>query len=253
MKKTKSSSIISKLAVCGIALSAWVVNSVNASADDLIFDLTPFAGAMDASVTVTVSQVDNDTFNFFVDQTTSVVGDLRGIFFQINESLGIAASDLSFSNFVASPAGATNFKCDPDMAWKFDLNLVRALTENSRKCPSSSDITEITTASAGNNNVKGGKKRYYDIGFEFGTGGKKPDKIQSVSFDLDFAFDVNLYSFMPVHMKHFIAARVMSLPGRPRSSKLDCCGQIQVPEPSSTMGLLTFAIGGLLLWRRKAA
>ena len=232
MKNIKSSSIVSKLAVCAIALSAWAVSNVSASADDLIFDLDPFTGDP-ADVSVTVHQQDIDTLRFTATLVTPDVGDLRGIFFHINEAL-YAPGDLTFE-YVSSIDGLVN---DPSFLAEFDIN-------------------NIDNVGGGDNKVT--PMGDFDIGFEFGESGVGDDGfggsdwVRSITFDISaISGTLDLYGFMPIHMQNFIAARVMSLPNG-GSSKLTCCGTTTVPEPSSTMGLLAFALGGLLWRRRKAA
>lgn len=215
-----------------MAACLWAVGSINATAADFVFDLEPDVGQAMAAVQVTVHQQDANTLRFTVDQTDPVYfGDLRGLFFHVNESI-IDPADLTFS-FVAAVENVTNNAIAPSINSTYGLN-------------------SITMAGSNNNNIN--PIPALDIGLEFGSQGLGGDDIKSITFDIFKAGGLDQMTFMPIHMEHFMAARVMSLwdgNSRDGSSKLTCCGT-EVAEPSSSMGLLAFAIGGLL-WRRRVS
>ncbi|MCF8473095.1 MAG: PEP-CTERM sorting domain-containing protein [Emcibacter sp.] len=223
MKKIYSYSRISKFLAVGMAASLWAASSMMASAADFVFDLIPFTGSP-AAVQVTVHQQDNNTLRFTASLESPDTGDLRGIFFHINESL-YAPGDLTFA-YVSSVDGLAG---NPTFLSAFALNSVTNVGGSDNK------VTPL-----GN----------FDIGFEFGGSGVGGgDWVHSITFDVNaISGNLDLYTFMPVNMTNFMAARVMSLPNG-GSSKLSCCGT-EVPEPDSSLGLLAFAIGGLL-WRRR--
>lgn len=246
MKKI-TSPIIVKFLTIGLAIAAWTTSNISAHASDFVFDLTQFTGNP-AHVQVIVSDNGNGSLHFNVAQTDSTYnspptdeGDLRGLFFHVNENL-IAPEDLTFSNFIA---------------WGYDNN---GIFQNNLGVDLI-DPDNIYTGNVGQyNEVSSGgpqnnvNPKTFDIGLQFGTPGDNPESILGVSFDVTIIGGLNQMTFMPTNMEDFIGARVTSLSelnGLPGSSKLSCCGTT-VPEPSSTMGLLAFAFGGLL-WRRRIA
>lgn len=233
MKKICSCSIKSKILAATMTVCLWAASSMSASAVDFVFDLTRFSDDQDiAFVTVTVHQQTPDTLRFFVDQPDpDIFGDLRGLFFHINEII-IDPADLVFGNFMAysNAAGNPLLTPDPNFLVDFDLNNIDSVNISGN----SNRINPIPSL---------------DIGIEFGTGGADPDDIHHVSFDISRVGGLNMFTFMPINMEHFMAARVMSIRPNGGSSKLSCCGTT-VAEPSSSMGLLAFAFGGLL-WRRR--
>ncbi len=247
MKKVCSCSIYSKFLASSVAVCLWAVSSMSASAVDFVFDLTRFSEDQDiAFVQVTVQQWDTatdmesdiltDTLKFTVDQPDpDIFGDLRGLFFHINESI-IDPEDLVFDaeSFMAYSNADGNPLLTPDPNFLVESSL--------------NDIDSVNV-SGNSNTIK--PIPSLDIGIEFGTSGASPDDIHHVSFEVSKAGGLDLFTFFPVHMEHFMAARIMSLQPNGGSSKLSCCGT-SVPEPSSTMGLFAFAFGGLL-WRRRLA
>lgn len=233
MKKVCSRSVFSKFLAGSMAICLWAASSMSASAADFVFDLTRFSTGQDiAFVQVTVHQQDADTLRFFVDQPDPVIfGDLRGLFFHINESI-INPADLLFDNFMAfsNAPGNPLLAPSPNFLVEYGLNNTHAVNIGGR----SNRVNPVPSL---------------DIGIEFGTTGTDTDDIHHVSFDVSKAGGLDLFTFMPVHMGHFMAARVMSIRPNGASSKLSCCGT-SIPEPSSSLGLVAFALGGLL-WRRR--
>jgi len=226
MHKKYSYSKVSKFLACGIAAIALATSGGGALASDFVFDLTN-VGSTPASVQVTVHQQNAQTLRFTVDQNDpNKYGDLRGLLFHINEPI-ISLNDLNFT-FVSAVQNMTNASFTPTMTPDLSLN---------------------------SGNFDGLKN--YDVLVEFGTNGiGRGDDIARVTFDVaSIGGHLDLNSFLPVNMKNFMAARVTSsYDGKDRegSSKLVCCGETDVPEPSA-MGLLALAFGafGGLLWRRR--
>ena len=222
----------SKIVSAGIvALSFIALNSLSARASDFEFDLTPFTGNP-ASVTVGVHQQSADTLRFTVEQNDlSMFGDLRGLFFHVNESI-IDPTDLTFS-FVAAVENITGNAITPTFTSAVGLNSIVSVVSGDNK----------TTP-----------KDNFDVGFEFGSpgiGGSDND-VRSVIFDITKIGGLDSMTFMPVNMEYFMTARLTSVwngVDREGSSKLGCC-TTTVPEPDSTLGLLVLALGGFL-WRRK--
>jgi len=238
MKKIYSCSIVTRLlAICIV----WTAGSISASASGFVFDMVNYPGQATASIQVTVSQEDSDTLRFTLDQLDPVIyGDLRGLFFHINDSF-IDPTDLTFT-FVAAVENDANALSANDLGFA-PLDPIM---------PFSYGVNNITSAGSNSNNLQGVTNHIggFDIGLEIGSQGASQNDIKSFTFDISKAGGLDQMTFMPINMDHFMAARVMSLRGsNGGSSKLTCC-TTTVPEPSSTMGLLAFAVGGLL-WRRR--
>ncbi|PCI50533.1 MAG: hypothetical protein COB49_03520 [Alphaproteobacteria bacterium] len=200
---------------------------MSASAVDFTFDMTN-VGTQNVSVQVNVLQLGND-LRFTVDQSDTDISfaDLQGVLFHINEAI-IDIADLDFT-FVSA---------------------VENITGNAITPPITPDVSLNT------GNFQGLKD--YDVLVQFGSMGigNNGDDIKSIMFDVSLLSGgfLDLFTFMPVNMDKFMAVRFTSVwsqsdPTRQGSGKGECCGTT-IPEPSSTMGLLAFAVGGLL-WRRR--
>lgn len=255
MKKIFSCSIISKLLTASVAVVAWAASSMTASATDFVFELERMSSDQDvAFVQITVTDDGLGSLDFFMVQTDSdfnqpgdtgfnddssyFEGDLRGLFMNVQQYV-IAPEDLTFSDFLA-------WGYDDDGAYQSDLGVML------------NDPANIYTGDVGVYNevdIAGPQNSInpmeFDIGLEFGTPGIRPEKILGVSFTMTMAGGLDFDTFEPFNWKNFFGARITSLPeggDLDGSTKLTCC--TTVPEPSSTMGLLAFAVGGLL-WRRR--
>ncbi len=231
MKKVYPCFIKTKLLAMSMAVFGWMSGSMNASAVDFTFDMNN-VGSETATIQITVEQ-NGDDLRFTVDQLDTDVSfaDLRGVLFHINDSL-VDVNDLDFT-FVAATEN---------------------ITGNDITATLSPDITPVFAL----DDVDFSGFKNYDVLVEFGTPGEVPDDIGSIVFDISSISGgfLNLFTFMPVNMEEFLAVRYTSVwseddPNREGSGKGICCGTT-VAEPSSTLGFLAFAMGGLL-WRRRLA
>ncbi|WP_417624573.1 PEP-CTERM sorting domain-containing protein [Paremcibacter congregatus] len=214
------------LSFCAAGL-LFGASSLSATAGDFVFDMVN-TGSTPIDVQVTVSQWDNETIRFTLDQNNpNAFGDLRGLLFHVNENV-INLNDLDIS-FVSAVQNMTGDAKTFDITPTFNLN--------------GSSMNGLSN---------------YDIAVEFGHNGiGGGDDIKSITFDLAttaIGGSLDLDTFFPANMEQFMAVRATSaFDGNDRegSSKLttNCCGTT-VPEPSSMAGLMVLAFGGLL-WRRK--
>lgn len=246
MKKSTSCSLTAKLLAISLAIVGWTASSLSASATEFVFDMVhhedtdePGESAY-VAIQVTVEQMaaggsnPYDYLQFTIDQTDTATsfGDLRGLLFHVNEEI-----------------------IDPTL---LDFSFVSAVDNSgtSYSAPLSPD-DDFLSASTGINSESLDGLKNYDVLVNIGTPGETPDDLRTITFDVALTGGaLDLFSFMPVYMNKFMAVRLTSvwvtpdsLTDREYSSKGICCGT-EVPEPSSTMGLLAFAIGGLL-WRRR--
>ena len=227
MRKSTSCSLTTKLLAVGLAIVGWTASSLSASATEFVFDMTNIEGDA-VAIQVTVKEIAAGDLQFTVEHTdiATSYADLRGILFHVNETL-INVNDLNFTYVSAFTNSGVAF------------------------IPPAPGI--MPTVGSNDVNFQGLKK--YDVLVEFGSAGETPDDIRSIIFNVSSnAGNLDLFSFMPVYMNEFMAIRITSVwteddHSREGSGKLTCCGTT-VPEPSSSMGLLAFAIGGLL-WRRR--
>jgi len=220
----------SKTATVCFGLCAWAITGLSAAAADFVFDLTPFTGDP-AAAQVTVHQQSFDTLRFTVDQPDlTKFGDLRGLFFHVNESI-IDPTDLNFS-FVSAAENITGNAITPSFTAAVGLNSIVSVGSGDNK------TTPID---------------HFDVGFEFGSPGIGTDDVRSVVFDITKVGGLDQMTFMPINMADFMTVRLTSVfdgNNREGSSKLSCC-TTTVPAPHMS-GMLALAFG-VLLWRRRFA
>jgi VCBS repeat-containing protein len=123
-------------------------------------------------VTITITQTGDGKFHFDVAQSGSVVGDLRGVFFDVGNESTVCGSGTQAQICGAVSATGTGV-----------TNLAAAVVDGNDTVTSAGDKANNMNGALSFDGT-GGEAKGYDVGIGFGSEGIGKDDVRNVSFDL---------------------------------------------------------------------
>ncbi|WP_374468282.1 cadherin-like domain-containing protein [Phenylobacterium sp.] len=127
-------------------------------------------GATQPKVIITITELSTGTFRFELVQSGAVIGDLRGLFFDVGQEANLTAASVSGLSAVTQTGQALAIGAS-------------AVKGNDSVTKVAGSDTTMSGALAFNG--KGAEATGYDVGVEFGTSGVGKDDVGGVSFTLN--------------------------------------------------------------------